>query len=161
MVHLLYEIFLISAFIVWYIGCQSICVRRPGFILCTGGTTYGQIPTYSNTSAAPRYIFYISLFWCNFHRSNMLFFFIYSALINGNFLRNISSWMPSRQTSTVQVNWKMAMLPICCTHVCNCKEAVAKASLRNLSQNCIFRWKNTTPVAMIVQLIVWVIENLF
>ncbi|XP_004982286.1 rhomboid-like protein 15 isoform X2 [Setaria italica] len=56
----------------------SICVRRPGFILCTGGTTYGQLPTYSNTSAAP------------------------SALINGNFLRNISSWMPNRQTSTVQ-----------------------------------------------------------
>ncbi|TVU45860.1 hypothetical protein EJB05_05365 [Eragrostis curvula] len=54
------------------------CVRRPGFILCTGGTTYGQLPTYSNTAAAP------------------------SALINGNFLRNISSWMPSRQTSTTQ-----------------------------------------------------------
>ncbi|WVZ59965.1 hypothetical protein U9M48_010045 [Paspalum notatum var. saurae] len=56
----------------------SVCVRRPGFILCTGGATYGQLPTYSNTSAAP------------------------SALINGNFLRNISSWMPSRQTPTAQ-----------------------------------------------------------
>ncbi|KAL6637208.1 hypothetical protein ACP70R_024780 [Stipagrostis hirtigluma subsp. patula] len=56
----------------------SVCVRRPGFILCTGGTTYGQLPTYSNTSTAP------------------------SALLNGNFLRNISSWMPSRQPPTAQ-----------------------------------------------------------
>ena len=53
-IHLLYEMFLISVFIVWCIGCQSVCVRRPGFIMCTGGTTYGQLPTYSNTSAAPR-----------------------------------------------------------------------------------------------------------
>ncbi|KAG2536325.1 rhomboid-like protein 15 isoform X2 [Panicum virgatum] len=60
------------------LSALSVCVRRPGFILCTGGTTYGQLPTYSNTSAAP------------------------SALINGNFLRNISSWMPNRQTPTVQ-----------------------------------------------------------
>ncbi|PAN45873.1 hypothetical protein PAHAL_9G148300 [Panicum hallii] len=60
------------------LSALSVCVRRPGFILCTGGTTYGQLPTYSNTSAAP------------------------SALINGNFLRNISSWMPNRQISTVQ-----------------------------------------------------------
>ena len=56
-IHLLYEMFLISVFIVWCIGCQSVCVRRPGFIMCTGGTTYGQLPTYSNTSAAPRYCF--------------------------------------------------------------------------------------------------------
>jgi len=60
------------------LSALSVCVRRPGFILCTGGTTYGQLPTYSNTSAAP------------------------SALINGNLLRNISSWMPNRQASTVQ-----------------------------------------------------------
>ncbi|ONM07726.1 Rhomboid-like protein 15 [Zea mays] len=60
------------------LSALSVCVRRPGFIMCTGGTTYGQLPTYSNTSAAP------------------------SALINGNFLRNISSWMPSRHTSTAQ-----------------------------------------------------------
>uniref|UniRef100_A0A0D9VWZ9 UBA domain-containing protein n=1 Tax=Leersia perrieri TaxID=77586 RepID=A0A0D9VWZ9_9ORYZ len=60
------------------LSALSVCVRRPGFILCTGGTTYGQLPTYSNTSTAP------------------------SALINGNFLRNISSWMPSRQTTTTQ-----------------------------------------------------------
>uniref|UniRef100_A0A0E0KGX5 Peptidase S54 rhomboid domain-containing protein n=1 Tax=Oryza punctata TaxID=4537 RepID=A0A0E0KGX5_ORYPU len=58
----------------------SVCVRRPGFILCTGGTTYGQLPTFSNTSTAP------------------------SALINANFLRNISSWIPSRQTTTTQGN---------------------------------------------------------
>lgn len=58
----------------------SACVRRPGFILCTGGTTYGQLPTYSNTSTAP------------------------SSLINRNFWRNISSWMPSRQTSTIQTS---------------------------------------------------------
>ncbi|XP_062215062.1 rhomboid-like protein 15 isoform X1 [Phragmites australis] len=56
----------------------SVCVRHPGFILCTGGTTYGQLPTYSNTSAAP------------------------STLINENFLRNISSWVPSRRTPTTQ-----------------------------------------------------------
>ncbi|CAL4926456.1 unnamed protein product [Urochloa decumbens] len=60
------------------LSALSVCVRRPGFILCTGGTTYGQLPTYSNTSAAP------------------------SALINGNFLRNLSSWMPNRQTPTAQ-----------------------------------------------------------
>nr|AGT16744.1 hypothetical protein SHCRBa_015_N03_R_310 [Saccharum hybrid cultivar R570] len=60
------------------LSALSVCVRRPGFIMCTGGTTYGQLPTYSNTSAAP------------------------SALINGNFLRNISSWMPSRHTATAQ-----------------------------------------------------------
>jgi len=60
------------------LSALSVCVRRPGFILCTGGTTYGQLPTYSNTSAAP------------------------SALINGNLLRNISSWMPNRQASTGQ-----------------------------------------------------------
>lgn len=60
------------------LSALSVCVRRPGFIMCTGGTTYGQLPTYSNTSAAP------------------------SALINGNFLRNISSWMPSRHISTAQ-----------------------------------------------------------
>ncbi|CAM0875645.1 unnamed protein product [Alopecurus aequalis] len=58
----------------------SFCVRRPGFILCTGGTTYGQLPTHSNTSIAP------------------------SSLINGNLLRQISSWMPSRQTSTIQTS---------------------------------------------------------
>ncbi|XP_020155656.1 rhomboid-like protein 15 isoform X2 [Aegilops tauschii subsp. strangulata] len=58
----------------------SVCVRRPGFILCTGGTTYGQLPTHSNMSTPP------------------------SALINANFLRNISSWMPSRRTSTVQTS---------------------------------------------------------
>ncbi|KAG8097690.1 hypothetical protein GUJ93_ZPchr0013g36950 [Zizania palustris] len=56
----------------------SVCVRRPGFILCTGGTTYGQLPTYSNTSTTP------------------------SALIDANFLRNITSWMPSRRTTTTQ-----------------------------------------------------------
>ncbi|KAF7074449.1 hypothetical protein CFC21_079319 [Triticum aestivum] len=32
----------------------SVCVRRPGFILCTGGTTYGQLPTHSNMSTPPR-----------------------------------------------------------------------------------------------------------
>ncbi|KQK13937.1 rhomboid-like protein 15 isoform X2 [Brachypodium distachyon] len=60
----------------------SICVRRPGFILCTGGTTYGQLPTHYNmsTSTAP------------------------SSLINGNLLRNISSWIPSRQTSTTEAS---------------------------------------------------------
>ncbi|KAG6526233.1 hypothetical protein ZIOFF_016215 [Zingiber officinale] len=35
----------------------SFCVRRPRFILCTGGTTYGQIPTYTSTTAIPEYWF--------------------------------------------------------------------------------------------------------
>ncbi|XP_072988996.1 rhomboid-like protein 15 [Typha latifolia] len=57
----------------------SACVRRPGFILCTGGTTYGQLPTFSNGTPTPSI-----------------------SLIPGNLWRNISSWMPQRETSTDQ-----------------------------------------------------------
>ncbi|PWZ54115.1 Rhomboid-like protein 15 [Zea mays] len=77
------------------LSALSVCVRRPGFIMCTGGTTYGQLPTYSNTSAAP------------------------SALINGNFLRNISSWMPSRHISTAQVLKNRQCHILKYAHTCN------------------------------------------
>ncbi|RRT42785.1 hypothetical protein B296_00056868 [Ensete ventricosum] len=58
----------------------SLCVRRPGFILCTGGTTYGQLPTHSSTTTMS------------------------NGLSSGNLWRNISSWMPQRAASTAQVN---------------------------------------------------------
>ncbi|KAF3442800.1 hypothetical protein FNV43_RR16717 [Rhamnella rubrinervis] len=51
------------------------CVRRPKFILCTGGNPTGSIPTYSNQSTTS------------------------SGLFSGNVLRNLSSWMPQRETS--------------------------------------------------------------
>ncbi|CAD5178952.1 unnamed protein product [Musa acuminata subsp. malaccensis] len=56
----------------------SLCVRRPGFILCTGGTTYGQLPTHSSTATMS------------------------NGLSSGNLWRNISSWMPQRAASTAQ-----------------------------------------------------------
>ncbi|XP_074563756.1 rhomboid-like protein 15 isoform X2 [Curcuma longa] len=56
----------------------SFCVRRPRFILCTGGTTYGQLPTYTSTTAIP------------------------DGLRSGNLWRNISSWMPQRGASPAQ-----------------------------------------------------------
>ncbi|XP_008808594.2 rhomboid-like protein 15 isoform X1 [Phoenix dactylifera] len=56
----------------------SACIRRPGFILCTGGTTYGQLPMFSNATTAS------------------------SGLSPGNIWRNLSSWMPQREVSTSQ-----------------------------------------------------------
>ncbi|KAH7661610.1 Rhomboid protease protein [Dioscorea alata] len=53
----------------------STCIRRPGFILCTGGTTYGNLPTHSNTNATS------------------------SGIISGSLWRNLSSWMPRRETT--------------------------------------------------------------
>ncbi|KAJ0982592.1 hypothetical protein J5N97_010847 [Dioscorea zingiberensis] len=52
----------------------SACVRRPGFILCTGGTTYGNLPTHSNTTVTS------------------------SGITSGSMWRNLSSWMPQRET---------------------------------------------------------------
>lgn len=51
----------------------SACIRRPGFILCTGGATYGNLPTHSNSNAQN------------------------SGLISGNLWRNLSTWMPQRE----------------------------------------------------------------
>ncbi|KAJ4788500.1 Rhomboid family protein [Rhynchospora pubera] len=58
----------------------SFCIRRPRFILCTGGTTYGQLPTYSSGTGTtqPR------------------------SLLPDNLWRNMSSWIPQRGTSVVQ-----------------------------------------------------------
>ncbi|KAJ6826636.1 rhomboid-like protein 15 [Iris pallida] len=53
----------------------SACIRRPGFILCSGGATYGNLPTHSNSNTAS------------------------SGLISGNTWRNLSSWMPQRETT--------------------------------------------------------------
>ncbi|GAV86125.1 UBA domain-containing protein/Rhomboid domain-containing protein [Cephalotus follicularis] len=53
----------------------SSCVRRPKFILCTGGNPSGHIPTYSGQNRTS------------------------SGLFSGNVWRNLSSWMPHRETS--------------------------------------------------------------
>ncbi|WJZ92542.1 hypothetical protein VitviT2T_011530 [Vitis vinifera] len=54
----------------------SSCVRRPKFILCTGGNPQAYIPTHSSSNTSP------------------------SGLISGNIWRNLSSWMPQRGMST-------------------------------------------------------------
>ncbi|KAL8204864.1 hypothetical protein R6Q57_010487 [Mikania cordata] len=53
----------------------STCVRRPKYIMCTGGDSSGYIPTYSmrNTTS--------------------------SESLSGNMWTNLSSWMPSREVS--------------------------------------------------------------
>lgn len=53
----------------------SSCVRRPKFILCTGGNSTGYIPTYTTQNTAS------------------------SGLFSGNTWRNLSSWMPQRESS--------------------------------------------------------------
>lgn len=53
----------------------STCVRRPKFIMCTGGNPLGYIPTHSTQNATS------------------------SGLFSGNMWRNLSSWMPQRVTS--------------------------------------------------------------
>ncbi|XP_058085056.1 rhomboid-like protein 15 isoform X2 [Magnolia sinica] len=56
----------------------SACVRRPGYILCTGGTPYGLLPTRSSASPTS------------------------SGLVSGNIWRNLTSWMPQRETMADQ-----------------------------------------------------------
>ncbi|XP_028549258.1 rhomboid-like protein 15 isoform X2 [Dendrobium catenatum] len=56
----------------------SACIRRPGFILCSGGATYGNLPTHLNSNTAS------------------------SGLVSENLWRNITSWMPQRETTTNQ-----------------------------------------------------------
>ncbi|KAJ7971382.1 rhomboid-like protein 15 [Quillaja saponaria] len=53
----------------------SSCVRRPKFILCTGGNPSGYIPTHSSQNSTS------------------------SGLLSGDTWRNLSSWMPQRETS--------------------------------------------------------------
>lgn len=53
----------------------SSCVRRPKFILCTGGSPTSYIPTHSGQNTTS------------------------SGLLSGNIWRNLSSWMPQRETS--------------------------------------------------------------
>ncbi|PSS24391.1 Rhomboid-like protein [Actinidia chinensis var. chinensis] len=53
----------------------SACARRPKFILCTGGNPLAYIPTYSSQDTTS------------------------SGLLFGNIWRNLSSWMPQRETS--------------------------------------------------------------
>ncbi|XP_062005010.1 rhomboid-like protein 15 isoform X1 [Rosa rugosa] len=54
----------------------STCVRRPKFILCTGGNPSAFIPTYSSQGTTS------------------------SGLFSGNLWRNLSSWIPQRETSS-------------------------------------------------------------
>ncbi|XP_020540885.1 rhomboid-like protein 15 isoform X3 [Jatropha curcas] len=53
----------------------SSCVRRPKFIMCTGGNPTAHIPTYAGQNTTS------------------------SGLLSGNMWRNLSSWMPQRETS--------------------------------------------------------------
>ncbi|GAB4834116.1 Rhomboid-like protein 15 [Ancistrocladus abbreviatus] len=54
----------------------SACVRRPKFILCTGGNTSGYIPTHSSQNTSSR------------------------GLMSGNVWSHLSSWVPQRDTSS-------------------------------------------------------------
>ncbi|XP_068649983.1 rhomboid-like protein 15 [Aristolochia californica] len=53
----------------------SACVRRPRYIMCTGGSPSGYLPTHSSTNTAS------------------------SGLVSGGIWQNISSWMPQRETT--------------------------------------------------------------
>ncbi|XP_031381742.1 rhomboid-like protein 15 isoform X2 [Punica granatum] len=53
----------------------STCIRRPKFIVCTGGNTTGYIPTYTSQNTTS------------------------SGLFSGNLWRNLSGWMPQRDSS--------------------------------------------------------------
>ncbi|XP_012836196.1 PREDICTED: uncharacterized protein At3g58460 isoform X1 [Erythranthe guttata] len=53
----------------------STCVRRPKYIICSGSNTSGHIPTYTSQSTTS------------------------SGLLSGNMWRNLSSWMPQRESS--------------------------------------------------------------
>ncbi|PIA54158.1 hypothetical protein AQUCO_00900608v1 [Aquilegia coerulea] len=55
----------------------STCVRRPKLILCTGGNLSGYIPTHTSPNTSP-------------------------SSLSGNLWRNLSSWIPGRETTTVQ-----------------------------------------------------------
>ncbi|XP_010247150.1 PREDICTED: rhomboid-like protein 15 isoform X2 [Nelumbo nucifera] len=57
----------------------STCVRRPKFILCTGGSTSGFIPTYSSQNTTPSFA-------------------------SGSIWRNLSSWIPHRESTPAQDN---------------------------------------------------------
>ncbi|KAG6403906.1 hypothetical protein SASPL_136140 [Salvia splendens] len=58
----------------------SACVRRPKFILSTGSNVSGHIPTYTSQNTAA------------------------SGLLSGNMWRNLSSWMPQRESSVEVVH---------------------------------------------------------
>lgn len=60
------------------VSLLSTCVRRPKFIVCTGGNSSGYIPTHTSSNSPP------------------------SGLIPGNLWRNLSSWMPQRETTAAQ-----------------------------------------------------------
>ncbi|GKU91075.1 hypothetical protein SLEP1_g4999 [Rubroshorea leprosula] len=55
------------------------CVRRPKFILCSGGNPSGYIATYAGQNTPS------------------------SGLFSGNILSNLSSWMPQRRSSSTPV----------------------------------------------------------
>ncbi|KAK4345852.1 hypothetical protein RND71_036028 [Anisodus tanguticus] len=53
----------------------STCVRRPKFIMCTGGNGAGYLPSHSNQTVTSRRV------------------------LSGNIWENLSSWMPQRESS--------------------------------------------------------------
>jgi len=86
---------------------QSSCVRRPKFIVCTGGNPSGYIPTHTSQNSS-RYILNTVGFTPN-HTDCTRYILIYifksilswaSGLLSGNIWRNLSSLMPQREVST-------------------------------------------------------------
>ncbi|KAK1288933.1 Uncharacterized protein QJS10_CPB19g01227 [Acorus calamus] len=53
------------------------CVRRPKFILCSGGASHVSLPTHNTNTPS-------------------------SGLVSGNMWRNLSSWMPQREVTAEQ-----------------------------------------------------------
>ncbi|KAM7500005.1 hypothetical protein LguiA_024419 [Lonicera macranthoides] len=69
----------------WLAGC----VRRPKFMMCTGGNSSGYIPTYSSQNTPS------------------------GGLLSGNIWRNLSSWMPQREASSAQgITSRRSVIPI-------------------------------------------------
>jgi len=103
-------IYLMWTFTSVYVGSldfQSSCVRRPKFIVCTGGNPSGYIPTHTSQNST-RYILNTVGFTPN-HTDHTRYILIYifkfilswvSGLLSGNIWRNLSSLMPQREVST-------------------------------------------------------------
>ncbi|XP_065856751.1 rhomboid-like protein 15 isoform X2 [Euphorbia lathyris] len=65
----------------------SSCVRRPKFIMCTGGNPSSYLPTNTSQNTAS------------------------SGLFSGNVWRNLSSWMPQRETSSLPTAMQDSRFP--------------------------------------------------
>lgn len=79
---------------------QASCVRRPKFILCTGGNPSSYIPTHTTQSTPSRWVLLYIVKPDPPMRHVAWYIFYCSGLFSGNVWRNLSSWMPQRETST-------------------------------------------------------------